>query len=97
VNWNLLTEQPGLVAKTGKSWEKLSQKGDWQDVPWVDFIDFLHQQVLHLAQALQQGEAAMRFDKEQDLMYSPSLLALRLPEVKAQRALFDDDSEQEVD
>lgn len=99
VNWNLLSEQPDLVAKTGKNWQKLSEKGDWQDVPWVDFIDFLQQQVTQLAQALQQGEASMRFDKEQDLAYSPSLLALRLPEVKAQRAavMDEDDLQQELD
>ncbi|UQB42672.1 PD-(D/E)XK nuclease family protein [Thiomicrospira microaerophila] len=99
VNWNLLSEQPGLVAKTGKNWQKLSEKGDWQDVPWVDFIDFLQQQVNQLAQSLQQGDASMRFDKEQDLVYSPSLLALRLPEVKAQRANItdEDDLQQELD
>ncbi|WP_044407216.1 PD-(D/E)XK nuclease family protein [Thiomicrospira microaerophila] len=85
VNWNLLSEQPGLVVKTGKSWDKISEKGDWQDVAWPDFIDFLMQQVEQLAQALAQGDASMRFTKEQDLAYSPSLLALRLPEVKAQR------------
>jgi hypothetical protein len=40
----------------------------------------------------------MRFTKEQDLAYSPSLLALRLPEVKAQRTTpLDDDEMQSED
>ena len=90
-SWNLLSEQAGLVSGGEKNWEKIAEKDAWLDVPWSDFIQFLQQQVTELAQGLQQGYAPMIYQKETDLIYSPALLALRLPEVKAQNAALDDE------
>ncbi|VAW49190.1 hypothetical protein MNBD_GAMMA04-396 [hydrothermal vent metagenome] len=51
---------------------------------WSDFLDPLKQQVLQLAEKIQQDQALMIFEKETDIQYAHCKLALRLPEVKQQ-------------
>ena len=75
---------------------KMAEKegGDYFETTWPDFLDHLKQQVLELAQQIQQGQAQMTFKKPQDIEYAAGKLALRLPEVLQQRqdieSIYDD-------
>lgn len=78
-----------------KVFEALSAKENheffgWQ---WSDFLEHLKAEVEKLARQVQQGHAAMVFGSELDIQYASSILALRVPEVKAQLGLFSDDEE----
>lgn len=95
VRWSLISEDTDLIGKGERAWSRISQKGDWLDVSWSEFLDFLQDQVTQLAQDVKQGFAPMWYEKDTDLAYSPSLLALRLPEVKSQIGELDTDDETE--
>lgn len=95
VRWSLISEDTDLVGKGERAWSRISQKGDWQDVSWPDFLNFLQDQVTQLAQDVKRGFAPMWYQKDTDLVYSPSLLALRKPEVQAQIGDFDLDADSE--
>lgn len=89
--FNLLLQEEGVLteAKADRSqivFEKLADKegGEFDGVHWTDFLDDLRAEVTDLAEAVQQGRAEMVYGRETDLVYTPSRLALRLPEVKQQ-------------
>jgi len=85
----LVAEEEVLYkARSVQVFAKKSEKegGEFYEVAWNDFLDSLKNQVLDLAQQIQQGDAPMVFDKETDIQYANGLLALRLPEVKRQQA-----------
>ncbi len=75
------------ASRSIKDFSKLSEKkdGDYFDVQWQDFLEDLKSQVWELAGQIQQGHAPMVFAKEDDTQYAHCKLALRLPEVKAQK------------
>ena len=89
VSWSMLTEQGQITAKNDKNWQKISEKGEWEDWPWTAFIEHLRDEVTELARQIQQGEAPMRFENEADLAYAAALLALRLPEARLQLGVSD--------
>ncbi len=93
VRWSVISAEADLIGKGERAWTSIAQKGDWFEIPWTDFLQFLRDQVSQLAADVKRGFAPVLYDKEADLQYSPSLLALRLPEVKAQSVLSDDDVE----
>lgn len=95
VRWSLISEDTDLIGKGERAWSRISQKGDWLDVSWPEFLDFLQDQVTQLAQDVKRGFAPMWYEKDTDLAYSPSLLALRVPEVKSQIGDLDTDDEAE--
>ena len=66
---------------------KLAEKedGDYFETTWTDFLDSLKQQVIELAEQIQQGQAQMVFNKLADIDYAEGRLALRVPEVLQQR------------
>lgn len=65
---------------------KLAEKegGDFYQCSWQDFISSLKQEVLALAEQIQQGYAPLQFDKDADIAYAKGDLALRLPEAQIQ-------------
>ena len=64
--------------------EAEKEQSDYYQASWQDFLDHLKTQVLELAEQIQRGEAAMRFEKISDLQYASGYLALRVPEVVQQ-------------
>ncbi len=88
VKFNAIVSEEGVLPKSRAItvFAKLAEKeeGEFFETTWVHFLEHLKSQVLELAQHIQQGFAPMVFDKEDDLQYAESLLALRLPEVKVQ-------------
>lgn len=68
------------------NFEAKSQKENdaFYEVAWDDFLDNLRQQVEELAGQIQQGYAPMLYERETDLQYAASKLALRLPEMRQQ-------------
>ena len=66
---------------------KLAAKedGEYFETTWTDFLDSLKQQVIELAEQIQQGQAQMVFNKLADIEYAEGRLALRVPEVLQQR------------
>ena len=75
---------------------KLAEKegGDYFETTWTDFLDSLKQQVIELAEQIQQGQAQMVFNKLADIEYAEGRLALRVPEVLQQRKDYENlDSE----
>lgn len=95
VRWSLIAAEADLIGKGERAWTSIAQKGDWFEIPWADFLQFLRDQVSQLATDVKRGFAPVWYDKETDLQYSPSLLALRIPEVKTQSADSDDLDEED--
>lgn len=85
----VVEEEAVLIAKyrSIQVFSKMAEKegGDYFETTWPEFLDHLKQQVLELAQQIQQGQAQMTFNKPQDIEYAAGKLALRLPEVMQQR------------
>ena len=85
----VVEEEDVLLSKSRsiQVFAKMAEKegGDYYDASWSDFLDHLKQQVLELAQQIQQGQAQMTFTSVQDIEYAAGKLALRLPEVLSQR------------
>ncbi|MDX1351847.1 MAG: PD-(D/E)XK nuclease family protein [Thiomicrorhabdus sp.] len=85
----VVEQEEVLISKsrTIQVFAKLAEKegGDYYETTWNDFLDHLKQQVLELAQQIQQGQAQMTFTKPQDIEFAAGKLALRLPEVLQQR------------
>ena len=87
----LLDQDERLVDKrtTGfslQTFDKISDKaeGEFSGWLWADFLQHLKDEVEKLALSVQQGEAAMVFEKDDDIKFAASYLALRVPEVKTQ-------------
>lgn len=96
----LVDQEQRLVDKKPKGFslkvfEKLSAKegSEFEGWQWPDFLEHLKAEVEKLALQVQQGHAAMVFNNDTDIQYASSILALRVPEVKAQLGLFSDDEE----
>lgn len=64
--------------------EAEKENSDYYQASWQDFLQHLKTQVIELAEQIQRGEAAMRFEKLTDLQYASGYLALRVPEVVQQ-------------
>ena len=73
-------------ARSIQVFAKMAEKegNDYYETTWEHFLDHLRQQVLDLAQQIQQGHASMVFDSPADIQYANCHLALRLPEVNQQ-------------
>lgn len=92
VKINAIVEEKEVLLEKSRSiqvFSKLAEKegGDYFETTWADFLDHLKQQVLELAQQIQQGQAQMTFNKLQDMEYAAGKLALRLPEVLQQQSI----------
>lgn len=74
-------------SRTVQVFAKLAEKedGEYYQTTWNDFLEHLKQQVVELAQQIQQGQAEMLFENLQAIQYAEGYLALRVPEVLKQR------------
>jgi len=88
VKFSAVTQDEGALPKSRsvQIFSKLAEKenGEYFESTWDEFLQHLRQQVLELAEQIQQGAAQMTFDKVGDVQYAAGYLALRMPEVLAQ-------------
>lgn len=99
LGWSFVTENGFVLRSDTKgetNWSEKPPKG-FEEVSWQEFLDSLKKQVVDLAEDIAKGNAQMKFNKQTDLQYAGGLLALRLPEVLAQQAQFDEAGFEELE
>ena len=86
VKFSSLVAHEGVLEAEKNQFDKLSEKEKhiFFQLSWQEGLVLLKEQVAELVDSLKQGEAYLKLDREDDMAYTQSLLALRLPDAKGQ-------------